>query len=363
MRKIKRVALYDPYLDTLGGGEKHILSILKVFDELGYEIKLLWDDGSIINSIDRKLGLKFRSIAVIPNFLVRDGFLQKLLKTREFDYFFYVTDGSYFLSLAKGNYIFSMVPNRNLYSKGLLNRIKRLPWRFISNSNFTRQWLTNWDIDSKVLYPFIDDSFLNNKFKKAKKEKIILSVGRFFGHLHSKQQTKIIDSFKKIKRENKLFKDFRLYLVGGLKEEDEEYFKRVSSIVSNRDDIEIKSNISRKELLNIYGRSLVYWHFTGLGIDEDKHPELVEHLGITPLEAMALGCITFGFRAGGTAELIQDGINGYLFNSEDELNEKLLDVLKNKGLRNKISKEGRKFVKENFAYRVFKDNVTSYFDL
>ena len=41
--KIKRVALYDPYLDTLGGGEKHILSILEVFAEQGYEVNIFWD--------------------------------------------------------------------------------------------------------------------------------------------------------------------------------------------------------------------------------------------------------------------------------------------------------------------------------
>ena len=41
--KIKRVALYNPYLDTLGGGEKHILSILDVFAEQGYEINIFWD--------------------------------------------------------------------------------------------------------------------------------------------------------------------------------------------------------------------------------------------------------------------------------------------------------------------------------
>ncbi|EKE14265.1 MAG: hypothetical protein ACD_12C00601G0004, partial [uncultured bacterium] len=35
--KSKRIALYDPYLSTLGGGEKHILSILDVFAEQGYE--------------------------------------------------------------------------------------------------------------------------------------------------------------------------------------------------------------------------------------------------------------------------------------------------------------------------------------
>ncbi len=38
--KRKKAALYDPFLDVMGGGEKHILSILKVLEEKGFEIHI-----------------------------------------------------------------------------------------------------------------------------------------------------------------------------------------------------------------------------------------------------------------------------------------------------------------------------------
>jgi hypothetical protein len=39
----KKAALYDPYLDVMGGGEKHILSILQVLEHEGYEANVFWD--------------------------------------------------------------------------------------------------------------------------------------------------------------------------------------------------------------------------------------------------------------------------------------------------------------------------------
>ena len=42
--KRKRAALYNPYLDTLGGGEKYILSILKVLEDEGFALDIFWDE-------------------------------------------------------------------------------------------------------------------------------------------------------------------------------------------------------------------------------------------------------------------------------------------------------------------------------
>ena len=68
MKNKKRVALYDPYLDTMGGGEKHILQILKVLSEEGYEIDVLWNNAAIINDISR-LGIEITNMSIVPNFL------------------------------------------------------------------------------------------------------------------------------------------------------------------------------------------------------------------------------------------------------------------------------------------------------
>ncbi len=96
---------------------------------------------------------------------------------------------------------------------------------------------------------------------------------------------------------------------------------------------------------------------TGIDIDENTHPEKVEHLGITPLEAMASGCIVFGFKAGGLKEIIIDNTNGYLFSNAEELYTKIEQIILNDELRKQIRSSAFKYVKEQFNYSVFTKRV------
>lgn len=361
MKNTRKVALYSPYLDVLGGGERHILSILKVFDDLGYNINLIWEDESIINKIKDKLSLTFKAVSVTPNFLSNKNPILTLKKTAEFDFFFYVTDGSYFASRAKKNYIFAMVPNKDLYKMNLLNRLKTHNFSFISNSGFTKLWLKKWEINSSVIYPYIDDSYFIKTEEISKKEQIILSVGRFFPHLHSKKHKEIIDLFKKYKQINPETNKM-LFLVGGLDDKDKKYFDEVTKTASNRSDIVIKDNISESDLKLLYKRASYYWHFTGFGINEEKNPEKLEHLGITPLEAMAAGCTVFCYNAGGPKEYINTGKNGYLFTTEDELFSEMDEVIQASN-QEKIGTAAVDYVRRNFSYDIFKKNVTDYFEL
>ncbi len=355
----KKVALYNPYLDVLGGGEKHILSILKVFNELGNKIYIFWDD-DLNETIKKSFGLIFKpQIGFLPNIFKNKKFpfstIEILKKTSRFDYFFYVTDGSYFFSLAKKNFIFSMVPNKKLYPTMIINRIKTYNYKLIANSKFTQKFLNKWGIQSIVIEPYIEDEFIN--LPLTKKDKIILSVGRFFPHLHRKNQDLIIQMFKKIKQRNQLFKDYKLILAGRLKEEDKNYFEFLTNIVNDDPSIILKTNINYQELLNLYQKAKYYWHFTGLGINENESPEKFEHFGIAPLEAMAAGCCLVAYQGGRLKELIIDKKNGLLFQNEEELSKKINEVETNFNLYQEIIKNGKDFVKKNYSYQIFKNKV------
>ncbi|EKE13700.1 MAG: hypothetical protein ACD_12C00864G0004, partial [uncultured bacterium] len=281
--------------------------------------------------------------------------LRTLKTLRTYDYFFYVTDGSYFFSGAKKNFVFCMIPDKKLYNFNLLNFLKLWNYKFISNSPFTTKWLTKWGINPITIPPYIEDKlFINNKNKK---EKIILSVGRFFSHLHSKRQDLIIKAFKNLKNKSKEFSDYKLILTGGLMKEDQKYFNQLKFLAKNDSSIIFKPNAELYELYELYKLSNYFWHFAGYDVDEDKNPEMVEHFGITPLEAMASGCLTFCYSAGGPKELIKDGQNGFLFSNTDELINKMSKANLNNNLTGKIIKNGKLFVKENFSYQVFKAKI------
>lgn len=360
--KRKKVALYDPYLDVLGGGEKHILSILKVLEEKEAEINIFWDKNLSAEFHDI-FGFTFKRINFLPNIFNIKGVLKKITILNKFDYFFYVPDGSYFFSSAKTNFIFCMVPKQQLYPQTFINRTKTFNYKFISNSYFTQKWLASWGIKSQVIYPFVDKRFINLDLNKIKKNKIILSVGRFFKHLHAKKQDFIINLFKKIKQKCPFFKKFKLILVGGLKKEDREYYRHLKSLINNDQSIELLANLSSNQLIELFKKAVIYWHFTGYGIDENQNPEKVEHLGISPLEAMASGCITFCYNAGGPKEIIKDDKNGFLFSDDKELFNKMSLIINNPKKQKIIITKAKQYIKDNFDYEVFKKRVETVLKL
>ena len=353
-----RAALYDPYLDILGGGERHVLSIFKALQEAGCEISVFWDKDLSVE-IEERFGLGFNEkLHFLPNFFKkRKSFADRFHILSRFDILLYVTDGSYFSSPVPKNFVFCMVPKKELYNMNFFNRLKTVRWKFISNSDYTKNWLEKWGISSQVVYPYVEDDFIDTRANNLKKDKTILSVGRFFGHLHSKKQDILIKWFKKIDQNNNLFKEFKLILAGGLKQEDKAYSDNLKLLIGQAKNIELKQNLSFTDLLSLYRNSMFYVHMAGFGVNSKENPHLVEHLGITPLEAMASGSIVYCYNAGGAKEIITDGQNGFLFDSFDELEQKMQKVLENVNLQRSVRSVGERFVQENFSYEKFKENV------
>ena len=274
-----------------------------------------------------------------------------------------MTDGSYFSPRAKHNYIFSMYPQHSLYNPSFLNKLKWTQWNFITNSPYTQSYVEKWTgKKSEVMYPYLD-IIPFEKVQSFKKDKIILTVGRFFRHLHAKRHDILIKAFKQLQQKNEAFKDFTLYLIGGLKEEDKDYLQELMTLVGDDPHIIFLPNASHETVLEHYKKALFYWHGTGYGVDERTHPEAVEHLGMTPLEAMALGCIVFCHASGGPKEIIRNGQNGFLYNTIEELVEQTLRIYKEHNKMESISRNAYEYIKEHFDYGVFKKKIVSHFRL
>jgi glycosyltransferase involved in cell wall biosynthesis len=67
-----------------------------------------------------------------------------------------------------------------------------------------------------------------------------------------------------------------------------------------------------------------------------------------------------GYKVGGIDEIIDDGINGYSFDLEDEgLINKLIDLIEDRELRLKMSFEARKKAVSNYDSRVIATKILS----
>lgn len=80
-------------------------------------------------------------------------------------------------------------------------------------------------------------------------------------------------------------------------------------------------------------------------------------------EAMACGLVVIGTSTGGTGEILQDGVNGLIFASEDArmLAKKILRVSSDQELRNELSQAARKTVENKFSLDRMVDEIEDSF--
>jgi glycosyltransferase involved in cell wall biosynthesis len=226
--------------------------------------------------------------------------------------------------------------------------------KIISISEYSSFWIKKfWNKDSAILFPPVDtESFKSGE--NNKKEKAILSVGRFFPEHHNKKQYELAATFiKMIDKYPRDMKDYTLYLVGGVSgiSEHLEYIERIKKLSAGY-PIEILSNVSFKELTGLFKKSSIFWHAAGLGEDENAHPEKFEHFGITTAEAMSAGCIPVVINKGGQKEIIEDGVDGFFFNDLQELSGQTLKIIRDEVDSGRIRKNAvrncQKFSNSNF---------------
>ena len=59
---MKKALIFDPYLDTLGGGERYTLTVAKMLSNNGYRVSLAWPSQKILESATFRFGLDLKNI-------------------------------------------------------------------------------------------------------------------------------------------------------------------------------------------------------------------------------------------------------------------------------------------------------------
>ena len=336
-----KAAIYNPYLDSMGGGERYTLSFAKVLTENGYSVDVQWCEGSILNKLEKRFGLDLTGVKTVPDIKRGDGY----------DICFWVSDGSIPLLRARKNILHFQVPFKDVGGRSLFNKMKLFRVNaIICNSYFTKDFIDEeYGVDSVVVYPPVD----TDKIKPARKENIILYVGRFSQLEQTKNQHILIDLFKKFF--NKGYQDWKLVLAGGVEVGVGDYVSKLER-KSRGYPIEIIKSPKHLFLMDLYARSKIFWSAVGEGINESKEPNKTEHFGITVVEAMAGGVLPLVYNAGGYKEIIADGENGFLWNNRKELIKKTVEILEDKSLMKKMSqaamKDSKIYEYERFAGQI-----------
>src|SRR3990167_8542310 len=180
-----KAAVYSPYLDTLGGGEKYMMTIAETLSQNNFDVDILLDQNLSIKGADylkHELSKRFNLDLTKTDFINApigrgSDFFSRLFFLKKYDLLFYLTDGSIFLPTSKKNILHIQSPLVGQPAKSIWGKIKLKGWDLIIyNSKFTEDHSKeNWPISSQVIYPPVD----TDKIKSLEKKKYILSVGRF----------------------------------------------------------------------------------------------------------------------------------------------------------------------------------------
>lgn len=356
---MKKSLIFDPYLDTLGGGEFYSLSVGEFLLQKGFVLEIAWPQKNILEKIYQRFGLNFKNRVKINNkayeiFNRKNSLFKKMKFTQKYNIIFYVSDGSIPFLFAQKNFLHFQTPFVNVKGRSLLNRLRlKTINKIICNSFFTKKFIDQeYRVKSVVVYPPLSDEFL--KEKKQKKENIILSVGRFDQIINAKKQDVLVDVFKKMV--NGGLKNWQFVLLGGIMKETKYFNKLVNSAKGY--PIKIMTNVSFKTLINFYQKAKIYWHATGFGEDLNLYPQRAEHFGISIVEAMACNTVPIVFNGGGIPEIIGKKEAGLLWRQPDELIKKTKLLIKNTNLRLKLAQQLKKralfFTKKKFFANLLK---------
>lgn len=312
-----KIGIFSPYLDTMTGGEKYILTIASFLSQRN-EVNIFWNNKDVLKEAEKKFNLDLQHVRIVSNIFTQNtSIFARFIKTMKYDAILYLSDGSIPLVGSKKLFLHFQFPVEWLAPQGVISKmkIKRVS-AFICNSNYTKKFIDRkFNVNSYVLYP---PAKINTK-KIEQKENVILTVGRFSLLPNGEDFKKIsvlLSAFKEFQK--KRLKDWKFVIVTSFREEQRTEFEEFKKNIKNS-YVEVHENISHSKIQEMYLLSKIYWHAAGFNEDIDKYPERAEHFGISTVEAMSYGSVPVVINAGGQKEIVEDGVNGYLWDNTDEL--------------------------------------------
>ena len=262
--------------------------------------------------------------------------------SREFDLFFYCSRG-YMGFRGRRNVAIIHFPMNPSTDRGtslparLLRRQRDRRFAssydaYLPNSDFTGHYLRQYwpDIPTdriQLLYPPIapvPDLGLP-------KEKLILVCSRIDA---AKKLELLIDSYRSSQF---LHDNYQLAIAGNNASDTVDYWEKILAY-TKAGDVDLYPNASWDKIVELYNRAQVFWHCKGYGEDD---PYMMEHFGMTTVEAMGAGCVPVVINKGGQAEIVTEG-SGFKWDRPEELVARTEELARDPDMMARMSQAARR---------------------
>ncbi len=241
---------------------------------------------------------------------------------------------------------------KNLLIKKLMEISIKYCDQIIVNSNFAKyeiiKCLNLKDKKIQVVYLGADseDEFDNIDSADIKnfnyESQYILCVSSFVRYHNF---ITILESFKKILYKDK--KNIKLVLISQVL--DKEYFLEIKEYISKNfknKEIIIFQNLDKENLKKFYTNALFY-----------IFSSYCEVFGLTTLEAMSNNCPVLVSRSSALVEINNDSAIYFNPDDQNEIREKMIDLINNNDLRQSLINKGSNHVKRFKWAKTFKDSM------
>ena len=228
-----------------------------------------------------------------------------------------------------------------LYKRLIEKDIGKLDLLFCNSKytkNMTERYWCKFGIKEPIIvYPSIEERFWSSK-PIDNRPKRVLYVGRFVSQ-------KRHDLMKRLAVE---LPDFEFVSAGLLRDSERLWFDEL--IKDSPSNYIVKPNLPEEALIQLFHSSQIYCHLME-----------GEHFGITPMEALASGCITIVHNSGGSGEFISPD---FLWDTFQDLKSKISKILVSNNFA--FSKKQQKELRDRLAVlhpQKFEDKIWSHIEV
>ena len=375
-----KVGIHAAGLVAYGGGEKYVCKIAEILSKQ-HEVDLLTfaiserEVAPVLSTLENRLNVDLKNVhlrvlstlSIMKRIPYTNTLMQSLVLSkcsREYDLFVNQPDVRFPQpAYANKNIVVIQAPVTNVKKPALFGYAGMKLFfdtnlstydKIVVYSNFVKKTVEKkYSRDVEVLYPPIDVA----PRSVTSKERIILSVGRFFTGWHSKKQLEMIQTFKQLCNDAKLDEaGWEYHLVGGWWNVNGQQYGKMCEQEAKGYPIFFHFSAPFETVTDLYRRSALFWHATGFDEDENKYPEKMEHFGMATAEAMSAGCVPIVVRKGGQREIVHHDIDGMLWDTLDGLKEYTLQLINEPEKRERLAsaaiETSRRFDTDQFEIKV-----------